>query len=127
MAIETMYVFVNVVIMLAGIVMLIFAGRSYTRFLEGQFKTILRWVLYSFVLFILYKSLNIIALLNINSSALLVFSDLVFLVAVVCAFVSMKELHDFSMTYGFRNHKMPNHSEVKKVVKKKAKKRKSRR
>lgn len=109
--IEALFVWVNIIILLAGIFTILVAGRAYLRFMEGEFKTLLKWVVSSYVLFILYKSLNVIAYLNsANLAALLVLSDLVFLIAIACVLMTVKELHHFSKAFGFLEHKMPKSS-----------------
>lgn len=98
---------VNILILITGIITIIFAARAYLRFLEGEFKTLLRWILYAFFLFIIYKALAIMALRTVTPSAFLVISDLIFLLAILCLLIAVRELHAFSKTFGFREHTMP--------------------
>lgn len=128
MVLESVFVFLNVLILFTGIVTLLFAGRSYARFLEGEFRTILLWVIYAYVLFILFKSLEIIAILNPQVPSLFILADVVFFIAVICALVSVKELHSFSKAFGFRHHTLPSPKPAGKKAKRSVKKkRKSRR
>ena len=97
---------VELLTLVLGLAAVVLAVRSYLRFVEGEFKTMLRWVVYALLLFVIYNAVDVVAM---RLSFLRVLSKSLFLLAMVCVLVGVGHLYRFSEVFGFREHRMPHH------------------
>lgn len=86
-------IILNIFIFSLGIFILFFLLNNYLSLKEERMKKILRWIIYTYLLFILYKAFNIF---SSSIESLQILTESIFLTAMICTLLVLREILGFT-------------------------------